>query len=181
MNIQPSQMVSRILHWAFGLFVLLMLSLGFTMTNTEYSHALYFWHKSLGVVFLLLIGLRVYWSLRHPWPSSASPSGLQWLVRCVHGALLFFLMAMPITGFLSSAFSGYGAHFFGIVIVPENVNALGETEAFSAVTYESAKWLHRVMAYTFTLLIAVHILAALKHHFVDRDNTLRKMLGREDG
>lgn len=154
-----------------------MLSLGFTMTNSDYSPALYFWHKSLGMIFFAIIGIRLYWSIRRPWSSSAQGTGLEWLVRSVHKLLLVLLMAMPLTGFLSSAFSGYSVHLFGLVIVPQNINNLGETEAFNAAVYETAKWLHRVMAYIFSVFISLHILAALKHQFIDRDETLRKMLG----
>lgn len=169
--------VSRVLHWFFAGFVLVMISLGFTMTNSDYSAALYFWHKSLGVLFFAIIGIRLYWSIRRPWPSSAQGTGQERLVRSVHKLLLVLLMAMPLTGFLSSAYSGYGAHLFGWVIVPQNVNALGQTEAFNAAVYETAKWLHRVMGYIFSVFISLHILAALKHHFINKDNTLRKMLG----
>jgi cytochrome b561 len=125
---------------------------------------------------LSLIGLRLYWSLRKPWPSAAPPSRLQWLVRAVHGLLLLMLMIMPVSGFLSSAFSGYGAHIFGVMIVPEIVDAAGATQAYNSVVYESAKLIHRVLAYVFSGFIILHIAAALKHHFIDRDETLRKMM-----
>lgn len=169
--------VSRVLHWFFAGFVLVMLSLGFTMTSSDYSPAMYFWHKSLGVIFFATIGIRLYWSIRRPWPSSPQGTWFEWLARSVHKLLFILLMAMPLTGFLSSAFSGYSVHLFGLVIVPQNINNLGETEAFNDAVYETAKWLHRVMAYIFSVFISLHILAVLKHHFIDRDGALRKMLG----
>ena len=108
---------------------------------------------------------------------SAQGARLRWLVRSVHALLLVLLMAMPLTGLLSSAFSGYGVHLFGWIIVPQNVDVLGETEAFNTEVYETEKWLHRMLAYLFSALVALHIMAALKHHFVDKDNSLCKMLG----
>jgi|TARA_B110000116_G_C16783995_1_gene559866 cytochrome b561 len=61
--------------------------------------------------------------------------------------------------------------------MPKNIHAAGETATFNTEDYETAKWLHRMLAYLCSALVALHITAALKHHFVDKDNSLRKMLG----
>ena len=62
-------------------------------------------------------------------------------------------------------------------MMPENIHSVGETATFNTEVYETAKWLHRMLAYLLSALVALHILAVLKHHFVDKDNSLRKMLG----
>lgn len=147
------------------------------MTNTEYTLELYQWHKSLGVIFSMLIGIRVYWSLKYPWQSSTTLNRNEALARnVIHHLLLIFLIAMPITGLLSSAYSGWSVHLFDLVIIPKNISAAGEVEPFNTTIYETAKLLHRIMAYIFTVLIFLHVAAVLKHHFIDKDNTLIRML-----
>lgn len=173
---EKNESISRLLHWSFAVFVLLMLALGFYMANSQYSGGLYYWHKSLGVIFLAAVGIRVYWSLTQPWQSAAAGAKHEWLAHWAHRLLLLLLLAMPLTGFLSSAFSGFSVHLFGWVIVPQNINAVGQTEPFSALTYETAKALHEIFGYLFTGIIVLHIAAALKHHFIDRDSVLGKML-----
>jgi len=83
---------------------------------------------------------------------------------------------MPITGLLNSGFSGFSVHFFDLILIPENTDAAGNNEPFNITIYETAKLVHKLLAYFFTLLIFLHIVAALKHHFVNKDNTLRNML-----
>ena len=166
--------VTRFLHWGFAYFVLTMLALGFTMTNTEFSPNLYYLHKSLGVIFSVLIGFRLYWRITQPWQSSTAHKKNS-LVHYTHTILVILLCMMPITGLLNSGFSGFSVHLFDFVIVPENINAAGNNEPFNATIYETAKLVHKLLAYFFTMLIFLHIIAALKHHFIEKDNTLRKM------
>lgn len=147
------------------------------MKSIEFSLVLFQWHKSLGVIFSALIGIRIYWSIRHPWKSSFVGNKFEVFARSnTHTLLLVLLIAMPVTGLLSSAYSGFSVHLFDLIIVPENINAVGEVEPFNTAIYKAAKISHKVLAYTFATLIFLHILAVLKHHFIDKDRTLLKML-----
>ena len=169
--------ITRILHWFFACFVLVMLGIGVYMTKTEFSLPVYQWHKSLGVIFFLLIGIRLYWSIKHPWPSSFVGNKNEKLARAVtHGLLLFLLIAMPVTGLLSSGFSGWSVHLFDLIIIPVNINSAGEVEPFNASVYETFKLIHRWLAYIFLALIISHIGVVLKHHFIDKDDVLKNML-----
>lgn len=169
--------ITRILHWFFACFVLVMLGIGIYMTKTEFSLPIYQWHKSLGVIFFLIIGIRLYWSIKHPWQSSFVGTKYTRLARGVtHGLLLFMLIAMPVTGLLNSGFSGYSVHLFDLIIIPENFNSAGEVEPFNAYIYETFKLLHRWLAYIFLALIILHIVVVLKHHFIDKDDVLKNML-----
>lgn len=169
--------ISRILHWGFACFVIMMLGIGIYMKNTEYSLVLFQWHKSLGVIFSALIGIRIYWSIRHPWKSPFVGNKYETLARSsAHTLLLVSLIAMPVTGLLSSGYSGYSVHLFDLIIIPENINQAGEVEPFNATFYKIAKISHKVLAYSFTALILLHIAAVLKHHFINKDRTLLKML-----
>ena len=83
---------------------------------------------------------------------------------------------MPVTGLLSSAYSSWSVHFFDFTIVPKNINSLGKVEPFNVDIYETVKFLHRIFAYSFTILISLHVFAVLKHHFINKDQTLLEML-----
>ena len=169
--------ITRILHWFFGGFVIVMLCLGVYMTKTEYSLTLYQWHKSLGVIFSLLIGLRLYWRFKHPWTSSPLENKYESLARRgIHSVLILLLFAMPVMGLLSSAYSGFSVHLFDLIIIPQNINASGEVEPFNENIYQFAKLSHRVLAYIFMGLIFMHLAAVFKHHFVNKDRTLINML-----
>jgi len=86
------------------------------------------------------------------------------------------MVIMPLTGFMSSGFSGFSVHNFDFVIIPENQTASGDIISYNDAAYQTAKVLHRAIGYILTALISVHILAALKHHFIDKDTTLSRML-----
>lgn len=169
--------ITRMLHWSFAFFILLMLTLGFYMTNSEYNTGLYTWHKSLGVLFSLVIALRIYWSIKHPWQSSIKLNKHENFVRTnIHRFLIFLFILMPVTGLLSSAYSGWSVHFFDFTIIPKNINSLGKVAPFNRDIYKTVKFLHRIFAYSFTILISLHVLAVLKHHFINKDQTLLEML-----
>ena len=170
--------ITRILHWGFACFVLVILGIGFYMTNTEYSPYLYQMHKSLGVIFSLLIGIRLYWRIRHPWKSSAVENKYERIVRGVaHWLLMLLFFVMPILGLMCSGFSGFGVYLFNMEIIPQNINLEGDVEPFNINFYEMGKLLHKLLAKIFAALIFLHIIAVLKHHFIDKDITLKRMLG----
>lgn len=168
--------ITRILHWGFAAFVLVMLGLGIYMKNTEFSLTVYEWHKSLGVIFSMLIGIRLYWRIKNPWQSSAVGQKYEGLVFGMHTLLLSLLIMVPLMGMINSAFSGYSLHLFDYIIVPKNFDAAGNIVAFNESIYKTAVYIHKLLAYTLTGLILLHVSAALKHHFINKDMTLTKML-----
>lgn len=150
------------------------------MTHTEYNSDLFTWHKSLGVIFSLTIGMRIYWATRFPWKSSTKLNKYEGFARTnIHRSLIILFILMPVTGLLSSAYSGWSVHFFELTIVPKNINSLGKVEPFNAKVYETVKFLHKILAYCFTTLISLHVIAVLKHHFINKDRTLLEMLKRK--
>ena len=158
--------ITRTLHWFFACFVFVMLGIGIYMTKTEFSLPIYQWHKSLGVIFFLLIGIRLYRSIKHPWQSSFVGNKNEKLARSItHGLLLILLIAMPVTGLLNSGFSGWSVHLFDLIIIPVNINSAGEVEPFNASVYEAFKLIHRWLAYVFLTLIILHIGEVLKTSF----------------
>lgn len=171
-----NEVLTIMIHWMFATFIMGMLSIGFYMKSTEYDLSRFQLHKSLGVIFFGLIFIRIYTTIKYPWRSSAIGSGKEKVVNAVHLALLALMIAMPVTGLLSSGFSGYSIHLFDLVIVPKNVDEMGNNIPFNAMVYEFSKMLHWVFAYALATLVCLHVLAALKHHFIDKDATLVRML-----
>lgn len=172
--------ITRILHWGFACFIIVILGIGFYMTNTEYSPYLYQMHKSLGVFFSLLIGVRIYWRIRHPWKSTTLENKYERKVRSVTYRLFMLLFFfMPILGLMCSAFSGFGVHLFDIEIIPQNLNLEGKVKPFNSNFYEVSKFLHKLLAKIFAALILLHISGILKHHFINKNNTLIRMLNNK--
>jgi cytochrome b561 len=168
--------VTRALHWLSAFFILSMLSVGYYMTNAAYDSDTYYWHKSIGVLVFIIVAIRFVWRIKSPWVSSVNGSKLQIWVKWVHNLMFLLFALMPLSGFLSSAFSGYGVSLFQLVIIPQNLNEVGEITAINKSIYLFCKTTHAYVSYVLSSFICIHILAALKHHFVDKDNTLVRML-----
>jgi len=156
-----------------------MLSIGFYMKNTSYTPELYQLHKSLGVLLCLLIIGRLFWRSKHVWQSSALEISKASLVHFFHLVLITLMILMPVTGLMVSTFSGFGIHQFGTFIVPEFFDVEGKITPLNSYIYPLSKELHNIFAYTFSLLIISHILIALKHHYIDKDVTLIRMLSNK--
>lgn len=163
------------LHWGQAILIVWLLWLGWTMTDLPKGaerSAAYGLHKSLGLLALLLVGLRLAWRARHPAPPAIGQGREAFLAKSVHGGLYVFLLLAPLAGYLASAFTPYAVKFFGIELpklfpADESLNAL-------------FKQLHLIVVWGGAGLIALHLLGALKHFFL-RDGTLRRMLpGRRD-
>ncbi len=172
---------SILLHWLVAIGFIAMLAVGLYMANTE-TWALYEWHKSLGILLFAVILWRVVWRLRQGWPPAAHhyPRHELILAKVVHWVLLLGTIALPLTGMLYSGASGHGFGIFGLTLVPENHHPLNPPEVvpYSVFWNELGHTAHRILGYVLVAAIALHLLGALKHHFIDRDRTLLRQLGR---
>ena len=169
---------TRRIHWLMAGLILFLLSLGFYMKNTE-SYQFYALHKSFGVLAFIAIWVRLYWRSKQPWQSFSKDQPYEKWVTAVHWCLLALLLLMPLSGLMLSGFGGYGVSLFGIPLIAENRNIAGEAQAYSQVLSDIGYASHEVIGYLFAGLIGLHILAALKHHFIDKDATLLRMLGKD--
>jgi cytochrome b561 len=127
-------------------------------------------HKSIGLTLGLLIAIRLAWRLTHR-PTALPPSVPAWQVqaaRASHVLLYVCMFVMPLAGYFGSVFSGYPIKVFGATLPGWGWKDEALKELFSTIHYTAAL--------TFMALIAVHILAALKHWLVDRDGVLQRML-----
>ncbi|WP_170064213.1 cytochrome b [Halomonas heilongjiangensis] len=168
-------LVPRLLHWLVAGLVLFLLGLGLYMGGVEdvfRQFELFQLHKSVGVVVWLLMLLRLGWRLRDPPPPSLPARAWEHrLARLVHGLFYVVLLVMPITGYLMASASTLEipTRIFGLVELP---HLLSPSERLETVFYTLHQWL----GWLLMLGIALHLGGALKHHVIDRDATLRRML-----
>ncbi len=171
--------VSRALHWTIAVLFLGQIALGFSMARVT-SMALQFemiqWHKSFGFLILALALARAAWRLAAGWPAPAA--GLTRLERgaaaTVQGVLLALTLAVPLAGWALASTSTLRipSLVFDVLLVPHlPMEPSAKAEAF----WRQA---HALLAYLALLLAAGHAAAALRHHFLLRDEVLNRMLGR---
>jgi cytochrome b561 len=129
-------------------------------------------HKEICTTVLLLIVLRSAWRLTHRPPHAPHTSGFQrFAVQAGHFMLYLLMIAMPLSGWANSSSAGYPVEFAGIIPLP----ALVPTNHAIQPTYDA---IHKYLGWFTGLVILGHIAMAFKHHFIDRDDTLRGMLPR---
>ena len=163
----------KLLHWGSALLVIFLLILGFVMHGIAAPQRLWWYnlHKSIGILIIILTLLRLTWRYRHPPPHLpvAIARWQKYAARSSHFLLYTLLLLMPFSGWIMTSASGHAPRWFWLfkwsLPIPHN-----HTIAANA-------WgLHAVLAWIIIGRLAVHSLAALKHHFLDKDNVLRGML-----
>lgn len=166
------------LHWLVAIMMISLLSVGFYM-ETFAVYALYPIHKAVGVLALLIILPRVIWRLMKGWPTPVSDykKSEQVLSKIIHWVLLVGTVLMPVSGMIYSGFGGYGIDIFGLELVPTNKNADGYVP-FNGAVSDVGAWLHGTAAYLIAGSVLLHIGGAFKHHIIDKDLTLKRMLGK---
>ncbi|MGE4369529.1 MAG: cytochrome b [Burkholderiaceae bacterium] len=162
------------LHWLMALMIIATFALGFYMADLPLSPrklTLYSYHKWAGATLLALAVIRLAWRLTHPAP--LLPAGMGALQRGlshgVHVALYLLMIAIPLSGWLMSSAQGFPVVWFGILPLPDLV-------AKNAALGDLLKQTHVTLNYVLLVLVAGHMAAAVKHHFWDKDDILRRML-----
>ncbi len=140
------------------------------LTKAESPRAFYFnLHKSIGVTLLALIVIRVLWRITHkpPAPLASYQGWERKLSTGAHHLLYLLMVVMPLSGLIMSVGSKYGMKWFGIKIL-SGLDDKGLREIFHEV--------HEIAALLLLLLIVLHIVGALKHKFIDKDETMNRIL-----
>jgi cytochrome b561 len=179
-NLQKLSPLTIVLHWIVALTIIAMLGIGFYMTTFEF-YPLYDWHKSFGVVIFAVILLRVWWRIKNGWPVPVReyPTLEHRLARASHWVLIVGSVLMPVSGIVYSAMGGWGIKVFGWVMVAGNKNSVtGKTEAIHAGLAQLGQVTHEWLGYLLAGVIVLHLAGAFKHHLIDKDRTLLRMLGR---
>jgi cytochrome b561 len=168
--------LARFFHWAVVLLILTQAVIGLVMVELPKRPStipVYSFHKSLGLTILALAVLRLVWRVFDPRPEDASgmPRWQTIGARCGHALLYGLLFAVPLSGWLfDSASSLRPLYWFDLIHVPSLTG--GKNEAIKEFAQEAHEWLFWLLA----LVAAGHAGMALVHHFVNRDDTLRRML-----
>ena len=166
--------VAQALHWLVAALVIGMIGLGFYMEGLPRGLAkleLYNLHKSLGVTIFVLVLARLLWRLANPAPPlPAVVAGWERSAAFAsHTTLYALLLIQPTIGFLQSNAANFPVTVFGVLPLPV---LLAPNEALADILVQA----HAIVGIALAVLIAVHSAAALRHHFVLKDDVLRRML-----
>lgn len=160
--------LSRLLHWGMALLIGWQLLKMFDRINDGehwVGQTLVPWHVSIGALIMLLVIIRLVWAIKQK--DNRPRSEPVALVKAGHGLLYLGMLVMPITGVMYLVGKGYGLKVFGMQLI-----ARGDGVEWMA----SLGSLHSPIAWLLLLLIAGHVGMALLHHFVKKDDTLKRML-----
>jgi len=184
-----------LLHWLIGFGIIGMLAFGWFMTDLpkdapkEMSYDLFNWgiytwelakeesprafyynlHKSFGITIMGLIVLRIFWRITHkpPTPLASYKAWERKLSTGAHHLLYMLMVIIPVSGLIQSVASKYGVKWFGIKL-------LGglDSKPLKDIFHET----HEIAAIVLFLVLVIHILGALKHKLIDKDDTMKRMM-----
>jgi cytochrome b561 len=169
--------VAILLHWLMAILIIGLVGLGLYMVrlpdvgfNTK-KITLILYHKEVGLLVLILLAVRLSWRLTQVLPLLVAhlPDWQKIAARFVHLSFYSLMFALPMTGWLMSSAAGIPVSFFGLFMLPDFL-------PHDDYLFQRLIDIHKWFGYVLILLIFVHMGAALRHHFVFKDDTLRKML-----
>ena len=166
--------VAKGFHWLMALLIVVVLAIGLYMADMDNSpdkFRLYGLHKSTGIMVLFLAVFRLGWKLANVAP--ILPVHMRkievFLARCGHAALYMFMFVMPLTGWIMSSAAGFPVSVYGWFVLPDLIAPNKEIA-------QEIKELHELAAWVLMAIVSLHVIAALLHHVVHKDNILRRML-----
>ena len=165
---------ARLLHWLTFLLLLGSFGLGLTMVELPVSPQklkFYSWHKWIGVTVFFLVIVRLGWRMMNVQPGypARMPAWERRAAHLMHWLIYVLLLAIPLSGWVMSSALGFPTVYLGIWQLPDLV-------AKNKPLGEALKTVHYILNKTLLVAVALHAVAALKHHFIDRDQVLRSML-----
>jgi cytochrome b561 len=165
------------LHWVTVIIIIGQFSLGLWMVELNYYDSWYKQapsiHKSIGILLFALIVFRLAWRWQNIKPDEL-PSHTRFerqAAQVIHTMLYVLMFAIMLSGYLISTADARSIEVFGLFEVPAIIYGLNRQEDIAGAV-------HLVLAVSLLILVMLHALAALKHHFVDKDRTLLRMLGK---
>lgn len=170
--------VSIALHWIMAVLVIGLYFLGEYIVDLSYYDVEYktmpALHKSFGALMFLLLLMRIVWTLSHtrPRPATGASRAEVVMAKLAHFMIYILMIIIPLSGYLISTADGRPIEVFSLISIPAIETGLERQE-------ELAGQVHAISASILMLLVVVHALAALKHHFINRDETLIRMFGKE--
>src|SRR5262245_58049049 len=170
--------VAKSFHWIVAALIFTQFALGWIAEEWPRSPTkvdLFVWHKSTGMLILLLVVLRLCWRMINRTP--ALPGDMTRLERLAasasHALLYLLIIAMPLSGWVINSAANFPLKLFWLVPLPNIV-------APSKAVQKLAEGVHETLFFTLAVILTVHIAAAFRHHFVKHDDVLTRMLPGDD-
>jgi cytochrome b561 len=164
--------LSKILHWLTAVLIFVQIPLGFYAESLKLSPLkmdIFVWHKSLGMLVFLLLILRLLWRIKGTIPKTVGASLIQqYLAQAAHYLLYGLMVLLPISGWITSSAANIPIKLFWLIPLPALV---GPDDALKSLAAE----VHEISVFVLLAVLILHIGAALHHHLLLRDNTLKRM------
>ena len=165
--------ILKCLHWSIAIIIIVQTLIGIGATHLNallVTRTLFFIHKSLGLTLLLLGVGFVLWHFCHQDRKQhfKLPMWQRISAKVIHYTLFLLIIIMPLSGWLMSTAAGYPPSFWGLFVAKAPVPINSSLTAIMNKT-------HIICAWIMTILIIIHVLATLKHVFIDHDGTLKRM------
>ncbi len=174
-KLSPLSKPTIFLHWGVAILFISVFALGIYIADFAEAPAKFTymgWHKSLGLVVLIFAIVRIVWRIKEGMPSTASamPKWQTIMAHLTHTVLLLATLAMPLSGFIMSYAGGRAISFFDFELLsaPDKTPWLADVGSF----------IHHSSVLLISVVLVLHIAAALKHQFIDKDRMLSRMLGK---
>ena len=163
-----------VLHWLIAIAIIATFGVGYYMHDLQLSPfklKIYSWHKWAGVTIFLLVLFRLVWRFTHrpPGPPTGMTAWQHVAAEFAHRLIYVLMIAIPLSGWLMSSAKGFQTVYFGVLPLPDLLAKDKELGNLLAVV-------HTVLNFTLIGLVIGHAGAAIKHHFIDRDDVLVRML-----
>ncbi|MCG8428150.1 MAG: cytochrome b [Chromatiales bacterium] len=169
------------LHWLVGLVMIGVFIVGKYMEINE-AFFLYGPHKSIGILILIAVVARIIWRMKNGWPEPVSnyKKAEQIMAKLVHWILIIGTVLFPVSGIMMSGAGGYGLDIFGLELLANNPDPTNPMEMIplNSTLAGIGHNMHSMLGKVMIAALALHVIGALKHHIIDKDNNLRRMLGR---
>jgi cytochrome b561 len=166
--------VAQLFHWTIVVLIVTQFGLALraeSLPNGPAKIGVLAQHKSVGITIFALAIVRLAWRLMNPVPPqpTSMPRWQQIAAHVSHVALYSLILIIPLLGWFMSSARNFPVSWFGLFTLPDLVSP-------SRPAFEFFRAAHETLAITLLVLALVHIAAALKHHFIDHDDVLRRML-----
>lgn len=165
--------LARLIHWSSALLIISMFVLGLWMVDLDYYNQWYqtapHWHKSIGLCLFTVTVLRILWKMMTKAPEIEGKNWEKSVAKLVHRLLYVLLFFLFISGYMISTADGRSIAIFNWFSIPGFGSIVDNQEDIAGAV-------HYYVAIILIALTCLHALAALKHHYIDKDNTLKKML-----
>ena len=164
--------LSKTLHWLTAILIFIQIPLGFYAESLKLSPLkmdIFVWHKSLGMLVFLLLILRLLWRIKGTIPETVGASLIQqYLAQAAHCLLCGLMVLLPISGWITSSAANIPIKLFWLIPLPAVV---APDDALKSLAAE----VHEISVFVLLAVLILHIGAALRHHLLLRDNTLKRM------